>query len=91
MSSILVSAEELRACGASVRAIECEMLSVFDQIQNRMRLMSMIWDSPAGNQCMERFESLVPAFEQYARLVENYCVFLEKTAEEYRIEEEGYK
>lgn len=88
MSTIYVSSDELRLQAGGLRNTKAEMVSLFGQIQSRMRLMSIVWNSPAGNKCMEQFETLSPVFEQYAQLVENYCMFLEQTAAAYQENEE---
>lgn len=88
MSNILISSEELRTQAGVLRASKGEMASLFSQIQSRMRLMSIVWNSPAGNRCIEQFETLTPAFEQYIQLVENYCLYLDQTAAAYQENEE---
>jgi uncharacterized protein YukE len=49
-----------------------------------MHAMSASWQSPAGEKCLQEFESFASAFEQFTALIDAYIVYLNQTAQSYQ-------
>ncbi len=84
MEGVLISSDMLDATATQVLAQKTQMESLFNQISSAIRAMSAFWESPASQAAMSQFETLAPVFPKYIQLVDNYCLYLQQTAQAYR-------
>ncbi len=84
MEGVLISSDMLDATATQVLAQKNQMEALFNQISSAIRAMSAFWESPASQAALNQFETLAPIFPKYIQLVDNYCLYLQQTAQAYR-------
>ena len=73
MDSVSISAHEVEQAAASL-----------SRMNQQLRQLSSCWDSPAGAALQERFDQLLPVFDRYEQVMEQYVACLRETARSYQ-------
>ena len=84
MEGVLFSSDIVDHTAPKVIAQKNQMEALFNQISIESRAMNTFWQSPASQDALNQFETLAPIFPKYIQLVDNYCLYLQQTAQAYR-------
>ena len=84
MDSVSISASDVEQAAASLKQMNQQMRTHLDAVTQKMRQLGSCWDSPAGAALQERFYQLLPVFDRYEQVMEQYVVCLRETARSYQ-------
>ena len=84
MDSVSISAHEVEQAAASLSRMNQQLRAHLDAVTQKMRQLSSCWDSPAGAALQERFDQLLPVFDRYEQVMEQYVACLRETARSYQ-------
>ena len=84
MDSVSISAHEVEQAAASLSRMNQQLRAHLDAVTQKMRQLSSCWDSPAGAALQERFDQLLPVFDRYEQVMEQYVACLRGTARSYQ-------
>ena len=84
MDSVSISAHEVEQAAASLSRMNQQLRAHLDAVTQKMRQLSSCWDSPAGAALQERFDQLLPEFDRYEQVMEQYVACLRETARIYQ-------
>ena len=84
MDSVSISAHEIEQAAASLSRMNQQLRAHLDAVTQKMRQLSSCWDSPAGAALQERFDQLLPVFDRYEQVMEQYVAGLRETARSYQ-------
>ena len=84
MDSVSISAHEVEQAAASLSRMNQQLRAHLDAVTQKMRQLSSCWDSPAGAALQERFDQLLPVFDRYEQVMEQYVACLRETARGYQ-------
>ena len=73
MDSVSISAHEVEQAAASLSRMNQQLRAHLDAVTQKMRQLSSCWDSPAGAALQERFDQLLPVFDRYEQVMEQYA------------------
>ena len=76
MDSVSISAHEVEQAAASLSRMNQQLRAHLDAVTQKMRQLSSCWDSPAGAALQERFDQLLPVFDRYEQVMEQYVACL---------------
>jgi WXG100 family type VII secretion target len=80
---INISLAEVSAAASAIRSTNAQLTDTLTQIKTQMGNTSQNWQSDAGNTIRDRFNALVPKFDQYRETVDSYAKFLDMTVTSY--------
>lgn len=80
---IHISLGEVSKTAGDIRNINKNLTDRLQEIKKQMDDLSQTWQSDASNTIRERFNSLVPKFDNYREIVESYAKFLDNTVANY--------
>ena len=83
VEGIKISLGEVSATAGTIRTLNTSLNDKLLEIQKEMNDLAATWQSPAGETIRERFNGLVPAFENYKQIIESYAKFLDNTVSSY--------
>lgn len=86
--SIQISSDDVINYANQLKALEAEVSSIFNEVRNRMNNMNASWSSPASQALINQFNSLRPVFDSYVRALDDYAVYLNRTAITYQENEQ---
>jgi len=66
-----------------------KLLDELKNINKHIKDLAGDWESNAAVTIREKIDGMVPRFEQYYDIVDNYAIFLRNTAKTWRTTEEG--
>ena len=80
---INISLAEVTAAATTLRATNTSLDEKLRAIKSLMDKTQEHWQSDAGNTIRERFNALLPRFDQYRDVIEAYAKFLDTTVVNY--------
>lgn len=84
MEGVKIASQKVNDYAGQLQKYNEELRALLDGITAKMRQLHMSWDSPAGAALQNRFLELLPVFERYEQVVEQYVSFLRQTAQSYQ-------
>ena len=66
-----------------------QLITQLKNINTHIQQLAGDWESNAAVTIREKIEGMVPKFEEYYDVVDNYAIFLKNTAAKWRETEEG--
>lgn len=87
VEGIKISLGEVSATAGAIRTLNTSLNDKLLEIQKQMNDLASTWQSPAGETIREKFNGLVPAFENYKQIIEAYAKFLDNTVSSYEATE----
>lgn len=84
MEGVKIASQEVRDFAGQLQRYNGELRAVLEGITAKMRQLHTTWDSPAGIALQNRFLELLPVFERYEQIVEQYVTYLHQTAQSYQ-------
>lgn len=91
MEVLSITLEELKRYANSFRVQNQKLTQELNQIHRIMNELSTIWSSPAQLAYVSRFKKLLPIFDDYAKVVDNYALYLDSTYDSYQMLESKMK
>ena len=85
VEGIKISLGEVSATAGAIRTLNTSLNDKL--LEKQMNDLASTWQSPAGETIREKFNSLVPAFENYKQIIEAYAKFLDNTVSSYEATE----
>ena len=87
VEGIKISLGEVSATAGTIRTLNTSLNDKLLSIQKQMNDLAATWQSPAGETIREKFNILVPVFENYKQTIEAYAKFLDNTVSSYEATE----
>ncbi len=91
MEQLNISLEELKTYAANFRSQNQKLDQHLKHALKLMNELSATWSSPAQMALVSRFKKLLPVFEEYAFIIENYARYLDSTYDSYEMLETKMK
>lgn len=83
VEGIHISLDQVSKTAGTVRTINTSLDSRLQDIKKQMNDLAQTWQSDASNTVRERFNALLPKFENYKSIIESYAKFLDSTVTNY--------
>ena len=80
---INISLGELSKTAGTIRTINANLDARLHDIKKQMDDVAQTWHSDASNTIQNKFNSLLPKFDNYKDIVESYAKFLDNTVTNY--------
>ena len=87
MEAIMISLAEVSKTSAQVRRLNSELMQELMEMKRVMNALASNWQSPAAETIRARFNGMMPIFENYRDIIENYAKFLDQTVAGYEATE----
>ncbi|MEF9967931.1 MAG: pore-forming ESAT-6 family protein [Longicatena sp.] len=84
MDGLTITLSEVTNSASAIRQQNQQCSACLQEINQFMNQLSLDWQSPAGETLRTRFHTMLPVFEQYKTIVENYAKFLDQTVTSYQ-------
>lgn len=84
MSNIVLSSEELELASRQLSGMRMEVQNVFDQIRQKMNMLTSVWESPAASALQNQFQQLSPVMNSYTEQLDRFVLYLSETANAYQ-------
>lgn len=84
MDNLNITLEEVTRTAAQLRAENTQLNGCLQDIHQCMNQLTNDWQSPAAQTIRAKFQSMLPIFDQYHEIVENYAKFLDQTVVTYQ-------
>lgn len=82
-NQIKITMPEVSASASRMRTLNAELDDVLKHITNMMNDLSSVWDSEGAETIVARFRNFANRFVVESETVEDYCKFLDLTAQSY--------
>lgn len=82
-NQIKITMPEVSSTSANMRSLNAQLDDVLNNITHEMNELSSVWQSDGGNQIVSRFKSFAGRFITESETIEDYCKFLDLTANTY--------
>lgn len=89
--NILVTDQTLRDAATTFRANIAQMRSLLDESNQNVNSTSSTWQGEAAESLRTKYDKLKATFDTFCQNVEQFAVFLDKSAEEFIASEEAVK
>lgn len=84
MDHVHIRSQEVNEMAGQLQVYNGQLRTCLNEVTAKMRQLHLSWDSPAGFALQERFLQLLPVFERYEQVVEQYATYLRQTAQSYQ-------
>ncbi len=84
MDTILITLEELHQTSTAIRNDNKNLNACLKEIHTIMQQLETYWSSPSSTALRNRFQTMLPIFDNYHNIVESYAQFLDQTAQAYQ-------
>ncbi|NBJ64596.1 WXG100 family type VII secretion target [bacterium c-19] len=88
MEAIMISLAEVSRTSSQMRKYNSELLQELLEMKRIMNALATNWQSPAAETIRSRFNGMMPIFENYRNIIENYAKFLDQTVAGYEATEQ---
>lgn len=88
MEAIMISLAEVSRTSSQMRKYNSELLQELLEMKRIMNALATNWQSPAAETIRSRFNGMMPIFENYRNINENYAKFLDQTVAGYEATEQ---
>ena len=79
MDGVRIVSQEVNEMASQLQQFNGQLRTCLDGISAKMRQLDLSWDSPAGAALQARFTELLPVFDRYEQVVEQYVSFLRQS------------
>ena len=87
MQEINVSINEVRETANQVRIYNKEIEAILESIQSFVNQSDMFWQSQASSSFRTKFNGLRSTFDSYCHILNEFALYLDKTCDQYEINE----
>lgn len=84
MEHLHITLEEVTRTSSLLRTENQKLNGCLQDIHRCMNQLTNEWQSPAAQTIHTKFQSMLPVFQQYQDIVENYAKFLDQTVLTYQ-------
>ncbi len=88
MEAIMISLAEVSRTSSQMRRYNSELMQELLEMKRIMNALATNWQSPAAETIRSRFNGMMPIFENYRNIIENYAKFLDQTVAGYEATEQ---
>lgn len=88
MEAVMISLAEVSRTSSQMRKYNSELLQELLEMKRIMNALATNWQSPAAETIRSRFNGMMPIFENYRNIIENYAKFLDQTVAGYEATEQ---
>ena len=81
---IQITLEQLQQTAQGIRMQNKQLSGCLKEISAVMMQLSSYWQSPSSETLKNRFQAMLPVFDNYEVIVESYAKFLDQTAAAYQ-------
>lgn len=85
---IQISSDDVLHYADQLKSLEGQVNEIFHDVKSRMNHMNAAWSSPASQALMNQFNALRPVFDSYVKALDDYAVYLNRTAVSYQENEQ---
>lgn len=82
-NQIKITMPEVSNTATQMRSLNAELDDVLKHISNMMNELSSVWDSEGAETIVARFRNFANRFVVESETIEDYCKFLDLTAQTY--------
>lgn len=83
MAEMRVTYANLRSTADTIREASKEFRSTMGEVETTMSSLKTKWESDAADGFHAQFNKLIANFDAYEKVINQYSMYLEKTATEY--------
>ncbi|MGX8835566.1 pore-forming ESAT-6 family protein [Amedibacillus sp. YH-ame6] len=84
MDSLLITLAEVSHTSMQIRQENQQLSNCLKDIHQCMNQITNEWQSPAAQTIRTKFQGMIPIFDHYREIVENYAKFLDQTVQTYQ-------
>lgn len=84
MNDLRITLAEVTQTASLIRTENQQLTNCLQDIHQCMNQLSNDWQSPAAQTIRAKFQGMLPIFDQYREIVENYAKFLDQTVQTYQ-------
>lgn len=88
MEQLQITLAQLQQTSTTLRQENTHLNSCLKEIHVCMNQLTNEWQSPAAQTIRAKFQSMLPIFDQYRDIVEQYAKFLDQTVQTYQTMED---
>ncbi len=88
MEAIMISLAEVSRTSSQMRRYNSKLMQELLEMKRIMNALATNWQSPAAETIRSRFNGMMPIFENYRNIIENYAKFLDQTVAGYEATEQ---
>ncbi len=86
---ISIALEEVSQTASTIRTLNTSMNTTLENIKTEMNNLQNSWQSRAGDNIRQRFNTMSASFEEYRKIIESYATFLDDTVTTYKSTEDS--
>lgn len=83
MAEIKVNSQVLRDAASQIKSGGQNFQELMGEMTQGLESLGSLWEGDAFNSFMQQLNSLRPSLESYAKVINDYGVFLDTAAEQY--------
>lgn len=84
MESVRLSSQDIEQMASKLQQMNIQMRGNLYAVSQKMRHLNNVWDSPAGEALQNRFLNLLPVFDHYEKVMDQYVSFLRMMVQSYQ-------
>lgn len=84
METMNISLANMTSCANQIRQENGQLYQNLQEISVTMKQLAGFWQSPASETIRQRFQALLPVFDNYRTVIDTYAKFLDSTVLTYQ-------
>lgn len=88
MEIMNISLNNVTTCANQIRQDNEQLYSNLQEISSVMTQLAGFWQSPASETIRQRFQAMLPSFDNYRTIIDSYAKFLDSTVLTYQTMEQ---
>ena len=88
METMNISLANVTACANQIRQDNEQLYLNLKEISAVMTQLAAFWQSPSSETIRQRFQAMLPAFDNYRTIIDTYAKFLDSTVLTYQTMEQ---
>lgn len=88
MNTVQITLQEVEATAGKIRQQNIHLREILKDISTSITQLTSVWQSPASQTMQSKFQSMLPVFDQYKSIIDNYAKFLDQTVFAYQTMEQ---
>ncbi len=85
MEQIEIKVEEVRSSASGIKKLNVELKDILQKVSKEMHALNSTWSSPAQEALLIKFKQLLPMFDTYEQVINQYVTYLETTCDSYEL------
>lgn len=84
METLFITLQEVETTAGKLRQQNTQLRSILKEISTSITQLTSVWQSPASQTMQAKFQTMLPIFDQYKTIIDNYAKFLDQTVFTYQ-------